>query len=604
MNTKIIFSISLLVVTHLAISQNIFEENHTTKTIPIPTSYQTPIAAGNGTDGSISIKSIDNGQKILTSLYGNNASSWMGKKILTDDVRKKHLKNVNVTYMRFPGGNSSNNYFWDGNIPASTKADKNYNPVSGTDNAWRLSLDGFLGLCDTLGNESVMCVNASYARYGNGTDPIKDAAHYAAEFVRYVNIIKGKNVRYWEIGNENYGPWQAGYLVEGDTIDGAKYAAIFNMIADSMKAADPTIKVGAVAVEVDSEKNGGYNWWNKQLMPNCIQKADFWITHQYFVYDNKDWNNITVDEILNSTHLVKESIENVQTSVAKYTSHQGDYLPVAMTEYNLRGGEKEVAMVSALFIAECLGEFIANNYGLVMLWDMQNGTKKSGTDGPGGDHGFYSWNDSSLPNGTPRPSFFVYYYAQKYLGHQGCDVTVVGDSLKSFASIDNNGNVGVVVINQSNLNKSVTMESENNAPATWHWHSIHADSKTSKKFMINGATTNLYTEGGPTDYSQIQPFGIEKKAQAVINLPANSVNFIVYKKSVITSINTIAKYDIIFPNPTTGSVSWNEIGYYRVTNQSGKEVLQGYGTSADLNQLSAGVYFILIDDKKFTVQKL
>lgn len=566
--------ILLLMSGHCSYGQNIFESNHAQKVLGIPSSYEQAPAPGSGSDGTITFERTDNGVKILSTLYGNNASSWMGKKVLTDDVRKKHLKNVKISYMRFPGGNGSNNYFWDGNIPSSTKNDNNYSPVSGTDNAWRLGLDDFLNLCDTLNNEPVMCVNASYARYGNDADPLATAAHYAADFVRYVNITKGKNVRYWEIGNENYGPWQAGYIVNGDTIDGAKYGEIVKVFADSMKAADPSIKVGAVAVEVDGENAGGYNWWNKKMMPVCVDKADFWIAHQYFVYDNTDWNNITVNEILGSTHLVKESKDNIEASVAKYTSYSGDHLPTAMTEYNLRGGTKEVAQVSALFIAECLGEFIKNKYGMVMLWDIQNGTKNASSNGPGGDHGFYSWNDPVLPNGTPRPSFFVYYYAQKYLGHLSADIGIVGDSIKGYSSVDANGNIGLVIINQKNALQSVQVKSSDDQIGDFYWHSIHSDNKEDKKFNINGETNSSYSEGGPDDYESIKPFKITSSSAGVIDLPANSVNFVLYSPQITTHIQ-----DSKTSSPTVQTIAKNT---FTVTGIPASSVLSVYDSSSKL----------------------
>ena len=111
-----------------AMDVDIVEEKQS-KTIDIPQNTVLAVNQGNGTDGTLIFERLSNWIDILPTYSGNNAASWMGKKILTDSIRKNHLKNVNVTYMRFPGGNLSNNYFWDGNIPASTKTDNNYNPI-------------------------------------------------------------------------------------------------------------------------------------------------------------------------------------------------------------------------------------------------------------------------------------------------------------------------------------------------------------------------------------------------------------------------------------------------------------------------------------------
>ena len=42
-----------------------------------------------------------------------------------------------------------------------------------------------------------------------------------------------------------------------------KYGDVFNVFADSMKAADPTIKIGAVLI---SDRTGAYNDWSKQVL--------------------------------------------------------------------------------------------------------------------------------------------------------------------------------------------------------------------------------------------------------------------------------------------------------------------------------------------------
>ena len=46
-------------------------------------------------------------------------------------------------------------------------------------------------------------------RYGTGTNPAAKAAHLAADWVRYDN----GRTKYWEVGNENFGDWEAGYRI-------------------------------------------------------------------------------------------------------------------------------------------------------------------------------------------------------------------------------------------------------------------------------------------------------------------------------------------------------------------------------------------------------
>lgn len=603
MKRQILF-IAFCLFSMRSFSQNIFTDEASPKTIEVPQNYQSVTLSGGPADGTLSIDAGTAGNLILPTLFGNNASSWMGKKVLTDTVRKRDYRNANISFMRFPGGSLSNNYFWDGNIPSSVKTDSKYSPVSGTDNSWRLDVDDFLKLSDTLNNEPVFCVNLAYARYGTDSDPVATAAHYAAEWVRYINIQKGYNVRYWELGNENYGKWEAGYLVDKDTINGEKYAAIASVFADSMKAADPGIKVGAVVVSGDGVAGTGYNWWNKGVMPNCIDKVDYWILHEYFVFDKTNWNNITVQEILGAIPLIQQDKQNLESMVATYTSYPGDHLPVAMTEYNLRGGQKEVSQLSALFVAECLGKYIDNGYGMVMLWDMQNGTEGPNTLSPGGDMGFVSWNDTLIPNGTPRPSFFVYYYATRYLGNRQLTSTITGDSLKGYGSIDDNGNIGAVIINQSDMQKTINLQIQNTSPQRIYWHSLHADSKLDKKVKINQYENAALPEGGPANYASILPYGASFTSGDNLLLEPNSVNFVLVKTGVLTSVsNPLEQNLVVYPNPAKSAVHLKTEGNWTLSDLSGKTMLQGSGKEIGMQGIPSGVYLLKVNDRVVRVVK-
>ena len=177
---------------------------------------------------------------ILPSHFGTNLTHFLVESVFNQMDFMNNIKGLNSFTFRYPGGNGSNQFFWDGNIPASILNDSQIsinNLIDGS--GWRISPDDFVQILDSVNGTGIIAVNASYARYGSSSNPIQTAASYAASFVRHMNQTLNANIKYWEVGNENYGPWQAGYIVNGDTINGTKYGDIFNVFVDSMKAADP-----------------------------------------------------------------------------------------------------------------------------------------------------------------------------------------------------------------------------------------------------------------------------------------------------------------------------------------------------------------------------
>jgi len=203
---------------------------------------------------NITVYPGDTLRRVLRTIFGNNLPAWR-KDLLGNTVVAPHIGRLNIRTMRIPGGNWSNTWLWDGinhwdgsnqdGYSGTFKAyddTKNYLDVinSGPAKNWPLTTDELLQICSDWGVEPQICVNYALARYIDAPDAVQQAAHYAAEWVRYVRS-KGVRVRYWEIGNEHYGSWEAGYVVEGDTLTGTEYGADACVFVDSMKAADPEI---------------------------------------------------------------------------------------------------------------------------------------------------------------------------------------------------------------------------------------------------------------------------------------------------------------------------------------------------------------------------
>ena len=533
--------------------------------------------------------------EILPSHLGTNLTHFLGESVLNQADFMDNIKGLNNFTFRYPGGNGSNQFFWDGNLPSSILNDSQItinNLIDGS--GWRISPDDFVQILDSVNGKGIIAVNASYARYGTSLNPIQTAASYAANFVRHMNQNLGANIKYWEVGNENYGPWQAGYVVNGDTINGSKYGDIFNVFADSMKAADPSIKIGAVLFPHD----GVYNDWSKEVLQKVQNTADFLIIHDYF-RRKPNPNNVTYQEMLNSISEVQQNVNNVNNMVTSYTNKPSGYYPIAMTEFNSKTGEREISMANAIFISQVLCEQIKNNIGMSLLWSFQNGL-----DSHGGDHGMTARNSTVVQNNTPRPVYYVYYYLNKFLGDKLVFSYSNDPDINCYVSTFSSGEIGMVVVNTSQFNKTVEFSATSSfTKDNFYWYEMNAIDETDKKIYVNDLTT-LNLEGGP-DFNNVPAFYRPVNNNYKFNIKPYSVNFIANSND-LTSIKNIKDLEIkVYPNPFDESISlipniqYESIIIYDI---NGKKVLETSENIINTKLLKKGIYILKILDSRFHKQ--
>jgi|GEM_PF-388786 len=154
------------------------------------------------------------------------------------------LKEMNLSCLRFPGGNFSSGYHWQDGIGSREERPGKPNPAWPEWEPNDVGTDEWLKLCEMIGAEPVICVNA-----GNGSP------REAAEWVKYCNDPRTTewgqkrsknghpepyNVEKWEIGNELWGDFQINWTYAEE------YGTRFKKFADQMKTADSSIKIMAV----------------------------------------------------------------------------------------------------------------------------------------------------------------------------------------------------------------------------------------------------------------------------------------------------------------------------------------------------------------------
>ena len=175
------------------------------------------------------------------------------------------IKQIKPPIIRWPGGNFASGYNWKDGIGDPDKRPTRW------DYAWNapeyndFGTDEYLQFCKEVECEPLICINAGAL----GT--VKEAAEW-------VSYCKGK-VKYWDIGNEQYGNWQLGH------IDAETFAQKSLKFIKAMRKIDPEIKVVGCGVPADS-----FNHWNEPLVKIAGRELDYLSVHDYTGSNSKDEN--------------------------------------------------------------------------------------------------------------------------------------------------------------------------------------------------------------------------------------------------------------------------------------------------------------------------
>ncbi len=423
----------------------------------------------------------------------------------------------NFGAFRFPAGSGSDMYFWDGNIPSGLSG------YSGTSSRF-LDVDHFAQFKQATNGHATVVVNYAYARVdtincATRQERVTQAAGYASGFVNKLNNDLQANVKYWEVGNECYGPWENGYDVNGNIITGKEYGEDFCVFADSMKIADPNIKIGAVL-------SHDRFFWNKDVLREVENKADYLIFHHYLQ------NIETAQGTRNASEAVSNDILELLLYAKEYTSKPFGYYPVNMTEFNSQGYHT-TTMANGLFIANLIATFIENRVNLATIWVNEWTINNDET------HGILSKGDPNQADYTARPSYTPFYYFPKFFGSKMVQADVSGDTdIMAYASTFDDGQTGLLVMNFSDTAKPVQFNfAQSNNYDTALWYEIYADNidQGNTKFYVNAQTSST-TGGGPEDLDLVEPYKADYTNVNTFLAKPYSLNFIVLGKLPVTEI--------------------------------------------------------------------
>jgi len=532
----------------IANTQGFFLDNWQAKTFTPPTA-QTVTKPQASSPVTVTVDLSQELTKVSNYEYGNNANPFMGE-ISTVPALMTNIDALAPNIIRFPGGSLSDMYFWNQSSQAPADApvqllDDNGNASAayywyGNSSATNtMTVDDYYSVLQQSKATGIITVNYGYARYGTGPTPVQTAAHLAADWVRY---DKGRTT-YWEVGNEIYGNWEAGYYIntsanqdgQPQIQDGTTYGNHFKIFADSMRAAasevgNTNIKIGIVidgANDADGPSEGQVSNWNNSVFTAEANSADFFVVHNYYTPYNANSNPATILGTPNPG--TSEMMTWIKSSALQAGATQK---PVAMDEWNIQaeGSAQEVSNVAGVHAVMVLGEALKNQISMTSRWDLANGWDNGDDMGmfnnssPGGDA------EPNAPGWNPRPAFYYMYFFQHYIGDHLVNSTTTNSDIVSYGSSFSSGEAGVILVNKGSGAHVAVVNFRNFAQgSTYYYYTLNGGTDNapfSHKVYING-TGPSGASGGPSNYGTIAASSAGTSGGVIVTIPSYGAVYLV-----------------------------------------------------------------------------
>ena len=417
--------------------------------------------------------------------FGLNAAMW--DSYFDTPQTASLLNELGTRIIRLPGGSLSDEYHW--------VLDK-----TGT-NAWRwvTSLANFIHIITnaSVNAQAIVTVNygtgtpqeaAAWVAYCNAltTDTVslgvdangtnwQTAGYWASlraaaplgidDGVNFLRISRTSPLgfRYWEIGNECYGGWET----DNNSVahDPYTYALRATNYIALMKAVDPNIKIGVVAVPgEDSYANNNnhpaynsregifHNGWTP-VMLNTLDAVgvtpDFLVHHFYSEYglDNDE-------ALLQVSANWASDAANLRQQITDYLGNQGANIELLVTENNSDAGsqgKQSTSLVNGLYLADSLAQLMKTEFSAFIWWNLRNGQDTSGDFSPS-LYGWRTYGDLGVVGNLNAlyPTFYAFKLMRNFVQSGDTVITATSDYalLSAYAVRRSNGGLNVLVINK------------------------------------------------------------------------------------------------------------------------------------------------------------
>jgi len=180
------------------------------------------------------------------------------------------LRELKTPIVRWPGGCFASSYHWLNGV--GKKRAPSFDKAWGVEDPNTFGTDEYVAWCREIGAEPYICTNAGSGSPEEMSDwveycNLKDQGTFA-RMRRANGHPEPHRVRYWSVGNENYGSWEIGAKTVGE------WGSFVRESAKMMRAVDPGIKLLAAAT-ADRD-------WTLPLLKQAGYLLDYVSIHGYW----------------------------------------------------------------------------------------------------------------------------------------------------------------------------------------------------------------------------------------------------------------------------------------------------------------------------------
>ncbi|HZG77805.1 MAG TPA: alpha-L-arabinofuranosidase C-terminal domain-containing protein, partial [Paenibacillus sp.] len=290
--------------------------------------------------------------------------------------------------VRWPGGCFADLYHWEDGIGPGEERPVRRNWHWGGLESNRFGTDEFLRWCELTGADPYVNFNLGtgtldealrWMDYCIGTEPTKDALQRAAN-----GREKPYDVKLWGIGNETWGPWEAGQM------DAEAYAKRLANWCEFVRKAQPDAGILAVGSE-----DAGDPEWDRAVLETAGKYIDYLTLHTYACSIDRSSGEEYYPVVFTADYMASR-MRKMRDVILAAAERTGRPIRISVDEWNIRHYVKDEAtsgyklfrrsprtMQDAVFVAGVLNAMVrlSPHVGMANYVFLVNGNGVMNVDG-------------------------------------------------------------------------------------------------------------------------------------------------------------------------------------------------------------------------------